>query len=146
MNQLIFHPPVWALVGRVDMNTSTATKPASTSSGSETKASKGPTIFRSRCSRSKAPSNSSAKSPQTYEDRLHRLSLCSTSRGATLLAMARITVEDCVQKVSSRFELVMLASKRARQLLKGAKPLVESDNRDIVIALREIAAGKVRWA
>ena len=60
--------------------------------------------------------------------------------------MARITVEDCLDKVSSRFELVMLASKRARQLLKGAKPLVESDNRDIVIALREIAAGKVRWA
>jgi DNA-directed RNA polymerase subunit omega len=60
--------------------------------------------------------------------------------------MARITVEDCLDKVSSRFELVMLASKRARQLLKGAKPLVESDNRDIVIALREIAEGKVRWA
>ncbi|HEU4343132.1 MAG TPA: DNA-directed RNA polymerase subunit omega [Candidatus Binatia bacterium] len=60
--------------------------------------------------------------------------------------MARITVEDCVKRVSSRFELVMLASKRARQLLKGAKPLIESDNRDIVIALREIAAGKVRWA
>ena len=60
--------------------------------------------------------------------------------------MARITVEDCLDNVSSRFELVMLASKRAKQLLKGAKPLVESDNRDIVIALREIAAGKVRWA
>jgi DNA-directed RNA polymerase subunit omega len=60
--------------------------------------------------------------------------------------MARITVEDCLDKVSSRFELVMLASKRARQLSKGAKPLIESDNRDIVIALREIAAGKVRWA
>ena len=60
--------------------------------------------------------------------------------------MARITVEDCLDKVSSRFELVLLASKRARQLLKGAKPLVESDNRDIVIALREIAAHKVRWA
>ena len=60
--------------------------------------------------------------------------------------MARITVEDCLGNVSSRFELVMLASKRAKQLLKGAKPLVESDNRDIVIALREIAAGKVRWA
>jgi len=40
----------------------------------------------------------------------------------------------------------MLASKRAKQLLKGAKPLVESDNRDIVIALREVAASKVRWA
>jgi DNA-directed RNA polymerase subunit omega len=40
----------------------------------------------------------------------------------------------------------LLASKRARQLQKGAKPLIVSDNRDIVIALREIAAGKVRWA
>jgi DNA-directed RNA polymerase subunit omega len=60
--------------------------------------------------------------------------------------MARITVEDCVDKVSSRFELVVLAAKRARQLLKGAKPLIVSDNRDIVTALREIAAGKVRRA
>ena len=60
--------------------------------------------------------------------------------------MARITVEDCLDNVSSRFELVMLASKRARQLVKGAKPLIESDNRDIVVALREIAAGKVRWS
>ena len=60
------------------------------------------------------------------------------------MAMARITVEDCLEKVSSRFALVMLASKRAKQLLKGAKPLIESDNREIVIALREIAAGKVR--
>ena len=62
------------------------------------------------------------------------------------MAMARITVEDCLDKVSSRFELVLLASKRAKQLLKGAKPVVKSDNRDIVIALREIASGKVRWA
>jgi DNA-directed RNA polymerase subunit omega len=60
--------------------------------------------------------------------------------------MARITVEDCLDKVKSRFELVMLASKRARQLLKGAKPCVESNNREIVVALREIAASKVRWA
>ncbi len=58
--------------------------------------------------------------------------------------MARITVEDCLQKVPSRFELVMLASKRAKQLLSGAKPLVESDNREVVVALREIAEGKVR--
>ena len=64
----------------------------------------------------------------------------------TVLAMARITVEDCLDKVASRFELVQLASIRAKQLLKGAKPLVTSDNRDIVMALREIAAGKVRWA
>lgn len=60
--------------------------------------------------------------------------------------MARITVEDCLGNVSSRFELVMLASIRAKQLLKGAKPVIQSDNREIVIALREIAAGKVRWA
>jgi len=40
----------------------------------------------------------------------------------------------------------MLASQRARQLLKGAKPRIESDNREIVVALREIAANKVRWA
>jgi DNA-directed RNA polymerase subunit omega len=59
--------------------------------------------------------------------------------------MARITVEDCLDHVPSRFSLVMLASIRAKQLLKGAKPLIQSDNRDIVIALREIAAGKVRW-
>jgi DNA-directed RNA polymerase subunit omega len=63
-----------------------------------------------------------------------------------VFGMARITVEDCLGNVSSRFELVMLASKRARQLAKGAKPLIASDNRDIVIALREIAAAKVRWA
>ena len=54
--------------------------------------------------------------------------------------MSRITVEDCLNQVPSRFELVMLASKRARQLFKGAKPLVESDNREVVVALREIAA------
>jgi DNA-directed RNA polymerase subunit omega len=58
--------------------------------------------------------------------------------------MARITVEDCLEKVDNRFELVLLGAKRAKQLFKGAKPLVESDNREIVVALREIAAGKVR--
>jgi DNA-directed RNA polymerase subunit omega len=58
--------------------------------------------------------------------------------------MSRITVEDCLQKVNSRFELVMLASKRARQLFKGARPLIDTDNREVVVALREIAAGKVR--
>jgi DNA-directed RNA polymerase subunit omega len=60
--------------------------------------------------------------------------------------MARITVEDCLDKVSSRFELVKLASIRAKQLLKGAKPRIDADNREIVVALREIAANKVRWA
>ncbi|HEY7217152.1 MAG TPA: DNA-directed RNA polymerase subunit omega [Candidatus Binatia bacterium] len=58
--------------------------------------------------------------------------------------MSRITVEDCLQRVDNRFELVMLASLRARQLFKGAKPLIESDNREVVVALREIADGKVR--
>jgi DNA-directed RNA polymerase subunit omega len=58
--------------------------------------------------------------------------------------MSRITVEDCLQKVNNRFELVMLASKRARELFRGAKPLIEADNREVVVALREIAAGKVR--
>ena len=58
--------------------------------------------------------------------------------------MSRITVEDCLEKVNSRFELVLLASRRARQLFKGARPLIDSDNREIVVALREIAAGKVR--
>jgi DNA-directed RNA polymerase subunit omega len=58
--------------------------------------------------------------------------------------MARITVEDCVEKVHSRFELVMLASQRARQLFKGAQPLIESSNREVVVALREIAAGEVK--
>lgn len=60
--------------------------------------------------------------------------------------MARITVEDCLQKVPNRFELVMLAAQRTRQLLGGAKPLLQTDNREVVTALREIAAGKVRKA
>jgi DNA-directed RNA polymerase subunit omega len=58
--------------------------------------------------------------------------------------MARITVEDCLERVTNRFELVLLAARRAKQLLKGARPLVESDNKEIVSALREIAADKVR--
>jgi DNA-directed RNA polymerase subunit omega len=58
--------------------------------------------------------------------------------------MARITVEDCLEHVGNRFELVLLGARRAKQLLKGARPLVESDNKEIVTALREIAAEKVR--
>jgi DNA-directed RNA polymerase subunit omega len=58
--------------------------------------------------------------------------------------VARITLEDCLVKVSNRFELAILAAKRAKQLLKGAKPLLESNNREIVLALREIAAGLAR--
>ena len=57
--------------------------------------------------------------------------------------MARITVEDCLKRVPNRFELVLVGSRRAKQLLKGARPLVETDNKEVVTALREIAAGKV---
>jgi DNA-directed RNA polymerase subunit omega len=57
--------------------------------------------------------------------------------------MARITVEDCLEKIPNRFELVLLGARRAKQLLKGARPLVESGNKEVVAALREIADGKV---
>jgi len=56
--------------------------------------------------------------------------------------MARITVEDCLRRVNNRFAVIHLAAKRVRQLRKGAEPLVVSKNRDVVVALREIAAGK----
>jgi len=59
--------------------------------------------------------------------------------------MARVTVEDCLDHVENRFALVMLAAKRARQLSRmNADPLVELENdKPTVVALREIAAGKV---
>ncbi len=57
--------------------------------------------------------------------------------------MARITVEDCLRNVENRFALIHLAAKRVRQLRKGAEPLVQAKNKDVVIALREIAAGKI---
>jgi len=54
--------------------------------------------------------------------------------------MARITVEDCLEHVENRFDLVMLASRRARQISQGAEPLVPAENdKPTVIALREIA-------
>ena len=59
--------------------------------------------------------------------------------------MARVTVEDCLEKVPSRFSLVHLCIERVKQLRKGAKPLVKSSNKEIVQALREIAAGKVTF-
>lgn len=59
--------------------------------------------------------------------------------------MARITVEDSLEKVPSRFALVVLAAKRSKDLLKGATPLTASENRAIVTALREIAAGKISY-
>ena len=57
--------------------------------------------------------------------------------------MARITVEDCLAKVPSRFELVVVAARRTKELLQGARPLVRSENKEVVTALREVAAGKV---
>ncbi len=57
--------------------------------------------------------------------------------------MARITVEDCLERVDNRFGLIHVAANRVRQLRKGAEPLVVCKNRDTVVALREIAAGQV---
>ena len=61
--------------------------------------------------------------------------------------MARVTVEDCLEKVENRFLLVMLAAKRVKQLYKGARPLIEnkSDNKNVVLALREIASGNLSY-
>jgi len=60
--------------------------------------------------------------------------------------MARITIEDCLEKVENRYELVHLAAKRVKQLRDGDHALVDSDNKAIVTSLREIAAGKVKHA
>ena len=57
--------------------------------------------------------------------------------------MARVTVEDCLEKVDNRFGLIHLAAKRVRQLRKGSEPLVVCKNNDVVVSLREIAAGNV---
>ena len=58
--------------------------------------------------------------------------------------MARITVEDCLKKIPNRFLLVHMAAKRVRQIREGSEYLVSSPkNEDIVVSLREIAAGKV---
>ncbi|OEU74387.1 MAG: DNA-directed RNA polymerase subunit omega [Desulfuromonadales bacterium C00003093] len=61
--------------------------------------------------------------------------------------MARVTVEDCLDVIPNRFLLAMVASKRAKQLYKGAEPLIEnkSGNKKIVLALREIAADAVEF-
>ncbi len=57
--------------------------------------------------------------------------------------MARITVEDCLARIPNRFELVVVAAHRAKELLNGSPRLVDSDNKEVVTALREVAAGKV---
>jgi DNA-directed RNA polymerase subunit omega len=60
------------------------------------------------------------------------------------LSVARITIEDCLDKVDNRFQLVHMAAKRVRQIREGSEYLVSSPkNEDIVVALREVAAGKV---
>jgi len=59
--------------------------------------------------------------------------------------MARVTVEDCLEREENRFALVVLAANRARQLMKGAASLVQSKNKAAVTALREIAGGKVHY-
>jgi len=59
--------------------------------------------------------------------------------------MARITIEDCTERVPNRFHLVQMAAIRTKQLKKGARPLVSTeDNKEVVVALREIAAGYIR--
>jgi DNA-directed RNA polymerase subunit omega len=59
--------------------------------------------------------------------------------------LARVTVEDCLEKVGNRFALVILGAERARQIAKGGRTLVSCDNKPAVTALREIADGKVAF-
>jgi DNA-directed RNA polymerase subunit omega len=59
--------------------------------------------------------------------------------------LARVTVEDCLEKVNNRFALVILAAERARQLANGGRALVVCHNKPAVTALREIAKGQVRF-
>jgi DNA-directed RNA polymerase subunit omega len=60
--------------------------------------------------------------------------------------MARVTVEDCLPRVDNRFALVLLGAKRARQLMAGARPILDiSRNKPPVLALREVATGRVKF-
>lgn len=59
--------------------------------------------------------------------------------------MARVTIEDCLEKVDNRFVLIHVTTKRAKELFKGAYPLVKCKNREVVTALREIASGAVTY-
>ena len=59
--------------------------------------------------------------------------------------MARITIEDCAKSIPNRFHLVQMAAIRTKQLKRGAKSLVDSEeNKEVVVALREIAAGYIK--
>ena len=60
--------------------------------------------------------------------------------------MARVTVEDCIRYYPNRFEMVLLASRRARQLLQGMPPLIEGEShKPVVQALRELGDGRITW-
>jgi DNA-directed RNA polymerase subunit omega len=59
--------------------------------------------------------------------------------------MARVTVEDCLEKCENRFALVHIGIKRSKELCKGAAPLLKCKNREIVTSLREIAAGLIQF-
>ncbi|MCA9620123.1 MAG: DNA-directed RNA polymerase subunit omega [Myxococcales bacterium] len=59
--------------------------------------------------------------------------------------MARVTVEDCLEREENRFALVIMAARRSRQLMKNEEPLIACKNKPLVTSLREIAAGKVTF-
>ena len=67
----------------------------------------------------------------------------SISPDSRRIPLARITVEDCLEKIPNRFQLVLAATYRARMLSQGHAPRIESRNKPAVTALREIAEGKV---
>jgi DNA-directed RNA polymerase omega subunit len=59
--------------------------------------------------------------------------------------MARVTIEDCLDRVPNRFSLIHLAFQRVKQIRTGSAPTVQSKNKEVVVALREIAAGTVSF-
>ena len=59
--------------------------------------------------------------------------------------MARVTVEDCLAREENRFALVVMAARRSRQLMKADEPLITCKNKPLVTALREIAAGHIKF-
>lgn len=59
--------------------------------------------------------------------------------------MARVTVEDCLVRIPNRFALIHLATKRALQLKRNAEPLVDTENKECVTALREVGEGKITF-
>jgi len=72
------------------------------------------------------------------------MALALTPKHSGRNIMARVTIEDCLEKVHDRFSLAIAASKRTKQLMKGAAPLSKrKENRYVVTALRELAEGKI---